>query len=846
MFVSRSISSLLTQRILWLTLFGAFLVSLASAQTPATAFTQPFNWTTNKLAILPTANRGVFKVGESVTISASNNAAVAVYDLYGRTVYIGVPKALTFAAGHYFVECNGDRNQFAVLPADYVGVSHLGDQSYTVFLEGADRQRRIQPGWVRGGEARWQLVQPASGVWDWSQMDSVIANNPGRKIMVVASGDAPPVWVQPANLISNYVVFVTALVERYQGQIAAVEIWNEPSPAKFWNNPDWLKVLADLYIAGSAAIKAVDPSVRVLGPSFSSAGSPDIAATLAQYGVSTRIDGLTWHDYWAFKFPPDKAVLQNGSTVAPDIFGRGQAYREAMGFGGPLFITEMGLFGQSALGIPTPPIQPGYTGGLITNAPDWVLGMTRGVKCAVMYRAAGAEMIMAHLLTLQDTSLSDQENALYGWEYGQRGPKPKTTPFLMAGYWLNEAELRDYRTPSNQIVLSAWRRANNTSVVFAWAGEGQSFALSNSAALTMTDLYGNAVQVSRLGDQPVLFHSTNSDAASLLQSVMVRLPALNQSPVPAFLPNYTVFKDQPLEFTVKATDPDHDPVVFSAPSLPAGASFNPTTGVFSWTPTTNQLGQHSITITVTDVRGLSATTSTLISVLGSSTDGLLGWWKLDEATGTVASDSAGLSPGNFVGIGNGNGAGWVTGRIGNAGMFDGATNYINIDSSGLAVSNNFTIAAWINPRKVVPDQGVFFCLRSRYAESGIRLAVNGKSDLLIEGQTATGWHQIYHALGRIQYNSWQHIVVVYDKSTFAVYINGQRTAPAYGADGSWGGDIVMNPTGVTRIGAEGYSVANFFFDGLIDDVRLYGRTLSPAEVAAFRPRPPSNLTATGR
>ena len=48
----------------------------------------------------------------------------------------------------------------------------------------------------------------------------------------------------------------------------------------------------------------------------------------------------------------------------------------------------------------------------------------------------------------------------------------------MAGYWLNEAELRDYRTQVIRSFLSAWRRANNTSVVFAWAGEGQSFALS--------------------------------------------------------------------------------------------------------------------------------------------------------------------------------------------------------------------------------------------------------------------------------------------------------------------------------------------------------------------------------
>jgi hypothetical protein len=846
MFVNRSISGRMGQVILSMAFFGALTVTVTRAQTPSTAFTQPFNWTTKKLIILPSLNQGLFKVGEPVTLFTSNNIPVTVYDLYGRTVYAGAPTTRNFAVGHYFVECNGDRNQFAVLPNDYAGVSYLGDQAYPGFLTGTDRQRRIQPGWARGGAASWRVVQPTIGAWDWSTMDRVITNNLGRKLMVIANVENPPEWVQPANLISNYVAYLTALTERYLGRITAIEIWNEPAPNMFWGDPYWIKILADLHVAGSAAIKAVDPSIQVLGPSFSSPGSAGLTATLAEYGFSPRIDGLSWHDYWAYSFPPDQPVLQDGK-LAPDVFGRGQAYRDAAGFSGPLFITEMGLFGRSALGIPTPPIDPGYTGGIITNAPDWSLGMTRGVKYAVMYRAAGAAMIMAHLLSLEDTSLNDPQNALYGWEYGQRGPKPKTTAFLMAGYWLDGAELRAYRTPGGQMVLSAWRRADNTSVVFAWAGERQSFALSNPAALTMTDLFGNPLQVNRLGDQPIIFHSPSGDAASLLQSVMARLPALNQTPVPVFLPNHTVFKDQLLEFTIKATDPDHDPIVYSASSLPVGASLNPSTGVFSWTPTAQQLGQYAVTITATDARGLSASTSTLISVLGSSSDGLIGWWKLDESSGMVAADSAGASTGNLVGVTTG--FGWVTGRIGNGRAFDGASNYLDFDSNLLAVTNNFTIAAWINPRQVTQSLGVFFALRSRYAKSGIKLGINTRSDLFIEGQTAAGLQQIYHALGRIQYDTWQHIVVVYDKSNFAVYINGERFGPAHGANGSWDGDLVMDPSGVTRIGAEGGSVANFFFDGLIDDVRLYKRTLSATEVTALyhwtgtdRPRPPSNLT----
>src|SRR5688572_24906657 len=113
---NRSISRLLTQIIAGMAAFGALLVTVTSAQTPTNAFTQPFNWTIKKLTILPTTNQGIFKVGESVVLVTPNNIPITVYDLYGRKIYSGAPTNLTFAAGHYFVECNGDRSQFAVLP----------------------------------------------------------------------------------------------------------------------------------------------------------------------------------------------------------------------------------------------------------------------------------------------------------------------------------------------------------------------------------------------------------------------------------------------------------------------------------------------------------------------------------------------------------------------------------------------------------------------------------------------------------------------------------------------------------------------------------------------------------
>ncbi len=58
-----------------------------------------------------------------------------------------------------------------------------------------------------------------------------------------------------------------------------------------------------------------------------------------------------------------------------------------------------------------------------------------------------------------------------------------------------------------------------------------------------------------------------------------------------------------VEFTVSAIDPDGDTLIYTASGLPPGASFDPGTGTFSWTPSAGQAGTYSIRFEVSD--GLS-------------------------------------------------------------------------------------------------------------------------------------------------------------------------------------------------------------------------------------------------
>ena len=114
---------------------GSFLWMLllspaAYSQTLQTVFSQPFNYATYPQSIIkiaPITNWGVFATTNAVSITVSNNLAFKVFDMYGRQVFTGTSLTTNFGTGHYFVECNGDRNQFCVLPADYAGATFLAD-----------------------------------------------------------------------------------------------------------------------------------------------------------------------------------------------------------------------------------------------------------------------------------------------------------------------------------------------------------------------------------------------------------------------------------------------------------------------------------------------------------------------------------------------------------------------------------------------------------------------------------------------------------------------------------------------------------------------------------------------
>jgi hypothetical protein len=110
---------------------------------------------------------------------------------------------------------------------------------------------------------------------------------------------------------------------------------------------------------------------------------------------------------------------------------------------------------------------------------------------------------------------------------------------------------------------------------------------------------------SQAGSYPGLTFRVSDDQGDLdTEVITVTVTNVNQAPLLAAIGDRVVGETSTITFTVGAFDPDGDPLTFSASSLPPGASFNPATRVFTWTPTYEQSGPYfGVTYAVADGNG---------------------------------------------------------------------------------------------------------------------------------------------------------------------------------------------------------------------------------------------------
>ncbi len=205
--------------------------------------------------------------------------------------------------------------------------------------------------------------------------------------------------------------------------------------------------------------------------------------------------------------------------------------------------------------------------------------------------------------------------------------------------------------------------------------------------------------------------------------------------------------------------------------------------------------------------------------------GLVGHWKLDDATGSTATDSAG---GGRHGTLSGTPL-WTHGPAQGALNFDAVDDSVSVsDHISLRLGVNHTIAFWL--KKNSEPSGW-----QRLIGKGIDSERNytiwdepyGGKRIFYQLQIGANYPLVYSGTA-LELNQWYHVVCTYDGSAMTMYLNGVQSSTG-GCNGT-----PVTSTSPLLFGYAGYP--GTYMSGALDDVRLYNRTLSTAEIAGLTPQ----------
>ena len=199
--------------------------------------------------------------------------------------------------------------------------------------------------------------------------------------------------------------------------------------------------------------------------------------------------------------------------------------------------------------------------------------------------------------------------------------------------------------------------------------------------------------------------------------------------------------------------------------------------------------------------------------------GAIAAYSFDAGSGTTLADISGNSNSGAI-----SGAAWTpAGRSGGALTFDGVDDLVTVaDKASLDLSTGMTLEAWVRPtanttwRTVVTKEmsgnlayGLFSNSDSPEPSSIVTIGSNPVQD-------------ITRGLTEVPQSAWEHLASTYDGSVLRLYVGGTQVA-SKAVTGA-----MANSAGPLQIG--GNNVWAEWFQGQIDDLRVYSRALSASEI----------------
>jgi hypothetical protein len=211
--------------------------------------------------------------------------------------------------------------------------------------------------------------------------------------------------------------------------------------------------------------------------------------------------------------------------------------------------------------------------------------------------------------------------------------------------------------------------------------------------------------------------------------------------------------------------------------------------------------------------------------------GLVAWYTFDEDEGAVARDSAGGHNGVV------HGAARVEGKIGGALDFDGVNDYVVVaDEDGiLNITGDITISAWVNFRKGgLNYDGSERAIVTKCIKNGVLAnPYDFRGDISIEPlltmvRASNQTHECAYSKTHITLGRWHHVAVSVKEGVTDFYVDGVLTDKWWGVP-----PLKGRPTGNGYPLLIGARDDGLFFNGMIDDVRIYNRALTAREIKAL-------------
>ncbi|OHA29992.1 MAG: hypothetical protein A3B08_02015 [Candidatus Taylorbacteria bacterium RIFCSPLOWO2_01_FULL_43_44] len=219
--------------------------------------------------------------------------------------------------------------------------------------------------------------------------------------------------------------------------------------------------------------------------------------------------------------------------------------------------------------------------------------------------------------------------------------------------------------------------------------------------------------------------------------------------------------------------------------------------------------------------------------------GLVGYWSFNEGTSTIAGDFSGNgNNGTLTGMANPPTAtsGWGDGKRGKALNFDGVDDAVSVaPNSSINDISSLTISTWVYPRTEGELNRGGILRKENFPTAGWDFGFDsaGTNALFFRHFYDGGTNLIRDSSdSAVTLNKWNYITLTWDGSTTATgikfYVNGIETG--YDTTQNGVGNRVSDASSNLDIGI---APAANTWDGLIDDVRIYNRALTAAEVKAL-------------